>query len=141
MKVYIDCIKDLRSLLEDHGAGSEALHEEYSDHDGGDGVTGDAENQSGDPGSTQACIIGGASVNDAFDMTCAVLLRFFRESFRNRVGDPGPDVSARARKDAHRGAHKPGADDIQLVFAQSPADAGEHLFHDHRALLAGQITG
>src|SRR5690606_32051831 len=79
-------IDELRVLEEHGGTRVHALHVQYANDDGGDGVAGDAEDQGGDPGATHRRVVGGGGVDDALDVAGAVFLRLLREALGDGVG-------------------------------------------------------
>ena len=53
-----DTVDHLAVLLKDHRAGLKAVHDHGAQHDGGDGIAGDAEDQGGDPGAADRRVVG-----------------------------------------------------------------------------------
>ena len=91
-----DRIDVLRVEEEQGRPGVHPLHVEDADHDRGDGVAGNAEDQRRHPGAAERGIVGGGGFDDPLDVARAVFLRGARQALADGVGDPGGDVGAGA---------------------------------------------
>ena len=119
---------DQLRLRQEHGrAGVHALHVEHADHDRGDRIAGNAEHQRRHPRAGQGGIVGGAGVDQPFDMAGAEFFRLLGEPLGHGVGDPRRDVGAGARQDADRGAEHAAAQQVDLVARQHRAQPLEHI--------------
>ena len=95
-----------------HGAGGDALHDEGTQQDGGDGVTGDAQRQQGDHSAAGAAVVGGLGSSNAVGDAGAVQLGVLAGGLAGAVGNEDGDVTACAGDGADEGADEAAGEDV-----------------------------